>query len=168
MTSDTPRQAVPYQRPFEQVLGALNTDARRGLTGDEVARPARTLRPERTDAGAAGPGVAEVPRAVPGRRWSSCSWSRPRFRPALWLYERDSPLPYEAIAISAVVLLNAVMGYVQESRAESAVAALRQMAAAHAHVIRDGDGDERRRRRAGARRHHRRRGRRHRFRPMRG
>ena len=33
----------------------------------------------------------------------------------------------------------AVMGYVQESRAESAVAALRQMAAAHANVIRDGE-----------------------------
>lgn len=50
----------------------------------------------------------------------------------LWLYERGSPLPYEATAICAVVLLNAVMGYVQESRAENAVAALRQMAAAHA------------------------------------
>lgn len=57
----------------------------------------------------------------------------------LWLYERDAALPYEAIAISAVVLLNAVMGYIQESRAESAVAALHQMAAAHAHVMRDGE-----------------------------
>jgi P-type Ca2+ transporter type 2C len=36
----------------------------------------------------------------------------------VWLYERDSPLPYEAIAIFAIVLLNAVMGYVQTSRAE--------------------------------------------------
>ena len=58
---------------------------------------------------------------------------------ALWWYERDSALPYEAIAISAVVLLNAVLGYVQQERAESAIAALRQMAAAHAQVIRDGD-----------------------------
>ena len=57
---------------------------------------------------------------------------------ALWLYERESALPYEAIAILGVVVLNAVMGYVQESRAESAVAALRQMAAAQAQVIRDG------------------------------
>ena len=37
---------------------------------------------------------------------------------ALWLYERDSALPYEAIAIFAIVLLNAVMGYIQQSRAE--------------------------------------------------
>ena len=36
----------------------------------------------------------------------------------LWLYERESALPYEAMAIFAVVLLNAIMGYIQESRAE--------------------------------------------------
>jgi Ca2+-transporting ATPase len=57
---------------------------------------------------------------------------------ALWLYERESAWPYEAMAIFAVVLLNAVMGYVQQSRAEQAVAALRQMSAADAHVVRDG------------------------------
>ena len=57
----------------------------------------------------------------------------------LWAYERESSLPYEAIAIFAVVLLNALLGYFQEARAASAVAALRKMAAAHAHVIRDGE-----------------------------
>lgn len=35
-------------------------------------------------------------------------------------------------------MLNAIMGYIQQSRAEEAVAALRQMSAAHANVIRDG------------------------------
>jgi Ca2+-transporting ATPase len=54
---------------------------------------------------------------------------------ALWLYEGESALPYEAVAIFAVVLLNAVIGYIQESRAEQAVAALRQMSAAHANVF---------------------------------
>jgi P-type Ca2+ transporter type 2C len=58
---------------------------------------------------------------------------------ALWAVERDAALPYEAIAIFAVVLLNAAMGYVQESRAEAAVAALRAMSAAHASVIRGGE-----------------------------
>ena len=56
----------------------------------------------------------------------------------LWLYERDTALPYEAIAIFAVVLLNAIMGYIQQARAEEAMAALRQMSAAQANVIRDG------------------------------
>src|SRR5690606_22432084 len=57
---------------------------------------------------------------------------------ALWLYEPETPLPYEALAIFAIVLLNAVMGYVQERRAEEAVAALRRMSAAQATVVRDG------------------------------
>ena len=54
---------------------------------------------------------------------------------ALWAVERDAALPYEAIAIFAVVLLNATMGYLQESRAESAVAALRAMSAADAGAL---------------------------------
>jgi Ca2+-transporting ATPase len=37
------------------------------------------------------------------------------------------------------VVLNALMGYVQEARAEQAVAALRRMAAAHASVVRGGE-----------------------------
>src|SRR3712207_5111959 len=57
----------------------------------------------------------------------------------LWAYERDSALPYEGIAIFAIVLLSGAMGYVQESRAEKAVAALREMSAAEASVVRDGE-----------------------------
>ena len=58
---------------------------------------------------------------------------------ALWLYERESALPYEAMAILAVVVVNAVIGYVQESRAEAAVAALCALSAAEATVLRDGE-----------------------------
>jgi Ca2+-transporting ATPase len=43
----------------------------------------------------------------------------------------------EASAILAIVLLNAVLGVVQERRAEEALAALRRLAAPEAHVIRD-------------------------------
>lgn len=57
----------------------------------------------------------------------------------LWLYERDSALPYEAIAIFAIVLLNAVMGYLQTSRAEQAIASLRAMTPAETTVLRDGE-----------------------------
>ena len=56
----------------------------------------------------------------------------------LWLYERDSALPYEAIAIFAIVLLNAAMGYIQTSRAEQAIASLRAMSPSEATVLRDG------------------------------
>ena len=56
---------------------------------------------------------------------------------AVWIYERDEPLPYETLVIFAMVLLNGILGYVQEARAEQSVAALRAMAAAEASVLRD-------------------------------
>ena len=44
----------------------------------------------------------------------------------------------EASAIMAIVILNAVLGVIQESKAEEALAALKKMAAPEAHVLRDG------------------------------
>jgi potassium/sodium efflux P-type ATPase len=55
-----------------------------------------------------------------------------------WVLERGNAMPYDAIVIAAIVLANAVLGYVQEARAEQAVAALQRLAAAMAGVLRDG------------------------------
>jgi Ca2+-transporting ATPase len=129
-------RAAPYQQDVDQVLTILGADARNGLTEKEArARLERYGKNELT---------AEKP---------APSWKKflSQFKDVLvillliatavsavlWLFEGDSALPYEAIAIFAVVMLNAILGYVQESRAESAIAALRQMSAAHANVIRD-------------------------------
>ena len=126
-----------YQQPFELVVSALRSDARQGLSHDEAR--ARLEEHGRNE-------LAADPPVAAWRKFLAQFQDvlvilllvATAISAGLWVYERDSALPYEAIAISAVVLLNAVMGYIQESRAESAVAALRQMAAAQAHVVRDG------------------------------
>ena len=136
--SDTPVVSTAYRRRIEEVVAALGTDARQGLT-DLDART-RLLRDGRNELAAAKP--------VPAWRRFLAQFQdvlvllllvATAISVALWAIERDAALPYEAIAILAVVLLNATMGYVQESRAESAVAALRAMSAADATVIRDGE-----------------------------
>jgi Ca2+-transporting ATPase len=132
--TDTP----PYRRPVDEVLIALGADAQLGLSAAEArARLERHGRNELT---------AEKP--VPAWRKFLAQFQdvlvillliATLISAALWLYERESALPYEAMAILAVVLLNAIMGYIQQSRAEQAVAALRDMSAAHAKIVRGGE-----------------------------
>jgi P-type Ca2+ transporter type 2C len=128
---------APYQESADAVVRAFESDAARGLTTAEAR-----LRISRY-----GPNQLAADRPIPAWR----KFLR-QFRDilvvllliatatsfALWLYQREMALPYDALAISVVVLLNAILGYVQQERAESAIAALQQMAAARAHVIRDG------------------------------
>ena len=118
-----PRDQTAYRHPVDEVVATLDTDPERGLSqGEARARLDRYGRNELT-------GEKPVP-----------AWQKflaqfhdvlvvflliaTAISAGLWLYELGSALPYEAMAILAVVLLNAVMGYVQQSRAEQAVAAL--------------------------------------------
>jgi len=139
MTATSPPrdQSAAYRQPVGEVLAALDTVAERGLTQAEArARLERYGRNELT---------SEKPIAA-WRKFLAQFHDvlvvlllvATAISAGLWLYERQSAWPYEATAIFAVVLLNAVMGYVQQSRAEQAVAALRRMSAIDAHVIRDG------------------------------
>ncbi len=126
-----------YRLPVDRALAAFSADARLGLSETEArARLERRGRNELT---------AEKP--APAWRKFLGQFQDPLvglllvatlISAGLWWYERDSALPYEAIAILAVVLLNALMGYTQQARAEQALAALRQMSAAQARVIRGG------------------------------
>ena len=60
---------------------------------------------------------------------------------AEWLLQdpRESALPYEAIVILAILVLNALLGFFQERRAEKSVRALMALAAPEATVVRDGE-----------------------------
>lgn len=51
---------------------------------------------------------------------------------------RSQTFPKDAIAIFAIVILNGILGYVQESRAEKALAALKRLASPKVRTIRDG------------------------------
>ena len=136
--SETPDVSAAYRQPANEVVAALGTDDRRGLSEDEArSRLDRYGRNELT---------AEPP--VPGWRRFLAQFRdvlvillliAAAISAGLWLIEREESLPYEAMAIAAVILLNAAMGYIQESRAEAAVAALRSLSAAGATVIRGGE-----------------------------
>src|SRR5688572_16105520 len=134
---NTPDLSIAYRWSLNDIATALETDERHGLTTAEAQ-----LRLERF-----GPNeLASEQPPPPWRRFLAQFQDvlvillliATVISAGLWAIERNAPLPYEAIAIFAVVLLNATMGYVQESRAEAAVAALRAMSAADATVIRDG------------------------------
>ena len=134
--SDPDRPAT-YRLPAEAVVAALGSDGEHGLTSEEAAR--RLARD--------GPNELQAEKPIP-------AWRRflAQFQDVLiillliaaaislvvWLYERDEALPFESLVIFAIVLLNGILGYAQEARAEQAVAALRAMAAAEASVLRDG------------------------------
>jgi magnesium-transporting ATPase (P-type) len=131
-------QADVYRMTAEEVVAGFGSDRRRGLSGREAG-----ARLERY-----GPNELETEKPVPAWRRFLAQFQdvlimlllvATAISVGLWVYERDTAVPYEGLTIFAIVLLNGILGYVQEARAERAVAALRAMSANEATVLRDGE-----------------------------
>ncbi len=113
-----------------EVVAAFGTDAELGLSLDEVER--RTA--------LHGPNKLRAEDKTPPWRMFLAQFNDFMIwvlfaAVAISAFEGQVP---EAIAITAILLLNGVLGFVQEYRAEQALAALERMSAPAATVIRDG------------------------------
>ena len=135
--SALPADLPAYRRSTAEVLASLKADSNRGLDAAEAQRRLE----------ASGPN--ELPQEPPEPAWRKLLAQLKDSLTILllvaaavsfvaWAIEGDHPVPYESITILLVVLLNAVLGYLQEARAEQAVAALAAMSAATARVLREG------------------------------
>ena len=140
--SELPKITESLTRPAFQlaaadVLAALQSDANIGLSDAEAQRRLAAYGPN------------ELASEPPIPRWRRLLAQFTNVLVLLllaatvisviaWLLEGAEGLPYEAFAIIAIVIVNALIGFFQEERAEDAVAALRKMTTAMAVVLRDG------------------------------
>ena len=133
----SPAAAEPWRHDAADVAAGFGTDLDDGLGSGEAA-----ARLERF-----GPNVLDPAEHVPAWRKLLGQFADPLIylllaaaavSLAAWVAEGADGVPYEAIVIGVIVVLNGVLGFVQEARAEQAVAALQRMAAATAAVVRDG------------------------------
>ena len=125
-----PGEPAWHQLPVEEAAQRLRTDLHAGLTGDEVRQ-----RRERYGANEIREGVRRGPVAM----------FLGQFTDFMILVLIGAAIVagmigdvVDTLVIVAIVVLNAVIGFVQEYRAERAIAALKQLAALQAQVRRNG------------------------------
>ena len=122
--------APPHALPAADVLAALGSDADRGLPESAVEPLRRRHGPN---------ALAEAP---PTPAWKQ--FLRQLAEPVVWLLLAAGGVALllqkwtDFTAIAAIVLLNALLGFFQQRKAESALAALRRMSSPNAKVIRSG------------------------------
>ncbi|MDH3306204.1 MAG: cation-translocating P-type ATPase [Acidimicrobiia bacterium] len=113
----------------DAVVTDLETDAAAGLTAAEAYRRLEADGPNELDEE---PG--RRPALIFGAQFANTMIIVLLIAAAVTLVIGDTK---DAIVITAIVTLNAIIGFVQEYRAEQAMAALRTMAAPHARVVRE-------------------------------
>jgi Ca2+-transporting ATPase len=125
-----------YRYPVTTVVATLESNVGQGLTTAEAH--ARLQRYGRNEL----PNVPPVPvwRKLLAQFWNPLTillLIATGISLLVWWIEREESVPYEALAILAIVLLNGILGFVQEQRAEKAFASLQAMVAPTARVRRD-------------------------------
>ena len=127
----------PSTHDVAEIAQRLGSDTERGLSSAEAARRLARDGPNE---------VRAAPRPAPWRRFLS-QFQDPLIYLLLaaiviaviaWFIEGRDGWPMDGIVIAFIVILNAVLGFVQEARAENAVAALGRMTAVTSSVMRDG------------------------------
>jgi magnesium-transporting ATPase (P-type) len=131
-----PDGADPSLLDVERVALALGTDLERGLTSHEAARRLS----------ADGPNALRAVPPVPIWRRALAQLRDPLIYLLLaatavsliaWIGEGLHGWPVDTAAITAIVIVNAILGLLQELKAQNAVAALARMTAVTSAVIRD-------------------------------
>lgn len=127
----------PHSVEVAQLIETLDTDTTVGLRSDEASARLAAYGP---NALASAPPPSRLARVVAQFRDPLVVLLLVAVAISLvaWSAEGADSVPYEAIVIVVIVALNAGIGLWQEAKAEAAVAALQDMAAPTAHVVRDG------------------------------
>ena len=123
----------------DQTLQILDTDSETGLTSEQVIGRQQQY------------GLNEL-KEVPGRSTLEILWDQFTNIMLVMLIAvaivsavidfRKGNFPKDAVAIFSIVILNGMLGYFQESRAEQALAALKRMSSPRVRVVRDGKMQE--------------------------
>ncbi len=127
----------PSLRDADEVARALNADLKQGLNSQEASRRLARDGPNELRAAA----VQPLWRRLLGQFQDPLVYLllvAVAITLIAWLIEGRVGWPVDAIVIGVVVLLNATLGFVEEARAEDAVAALARMTAVTSTVLRDG------------------------------
>ncbi len=119
----------------EKAIELLNSDRSNGLSNDEVFQRQKHF------------GKNELKQTV-GRSKLSILWDQFTNIMLVMLVAiaiisaildlRHGNFPKDSIAIFTIVILNGILGYVQESKAEQALAALKRLSSSYVKVVRDG------------------------------
>ncbi len=130
MTEPSNHKRTWHALDTDAVLKILQTDAQQGLTTEEAQRRLSRY------------GYNELQEKPPVSFWSLLWEQLTGFVVIILLVAAAISMAMgdwiEASVILLIVVLNAAIGVIQESRAEAALDALKKMAAPEAHVIRDG------------------------------